>query len=559
MTFSRMHLGMLGVVSIFTGMISPVVKNSNGVFAFPLTNMQIPTYLILLSLAIICILLTARAWTGVKLFAYLILASIGYLFIVSWGGEMRTNNGVLAPNLSWGWVFLTIGMGLLIASVFHKNIGGKHKLSLADHLLGWFSACIVLGLTGLIIAVSYTPELEKSTNGRILENIFGSGGTKTISGVTETKTFPSINNFTFDRKQDTISFFSSSGKEMILVPDGTKFDRLPYAISNIGNTRYIVSADGTISNSSGESIGKAYLPQNTKDGILFYSGNVIKSITQGGINTYSGEYNKVTDIIFSSEGNNFVWKNKTASGYVLVKNGNIIGNEEINISHISINKNANSIMALIENGSGAKYIIKNGIKIEKILTGFIENSIKMNGMNSMYAIEQDGYIGLVYNGVLINRKFDEIREIFLDKDGDGYVYFGRPLGEQSYCLYTRYRGNLCGITGYMNPRLSADGSSVIYAALKDGTWGIYRNASPIISNTGYMSGPDISQDYAFFDITNPSYYLFIKRIDNGYKLYKKGSWIIGNWKDVGLDISFGYDNKIIMSVEDQEGWKIIEF
>lgn len=559
MTFSRMHLGMLGVVSIFTGMISPVVKNANWVFAFPMTNMQIPTYLILLSLAIICILLTVRAWTGVKLFVYMILASIGYLFIVSWGWEIRTNTGVLAPNLSWGWIFLVIGMGLLIASVFHKNIGSKHKLSLADHLLGWFSACIVLGLTWLIIAVSYTPELEKSTNWRILENIFGSGWTKTVSWVTETKTFPSINSLTFDRKQDTVSFFSSSGKEMVLVPDWAKFDRLPYAISNIGNTRYIISADGTISNSSGENIGKAYLPQNTKDWILFYSGNIIKWISQWWIYSYSGEYNKVQDILYSNEWNNFIWKNKTASGYVLVKNWNIIWNEEMNISHISINKNANSIMAVVENWSGAKYIIKNGVKIEKILTGFIENSIKMNGMNSMYAIEQDWYIWLVYNGVLINRKFDEIREIFLDKDGDGYVYFGRPLGEQSYCLYTRYRWNLCGITGYMNPRLSADWSSIIYAALKDDAWGIYRNASPIISNTWYMSESDISQDYAFFDITNPSYYLFIKHVDNGYKLYKKGWWINWNWKDVWLDVSFGYDNKIIMSVEDTEWWKLIEF
>ena len=559
MTFSRMHLGMLGVVSIFTGMISPVVKNANGVFAFPMTNMQIPTYLILLCLAIICILLTVRAWTWVKLFVYMILASIGYLFLVSWGWEIRTNTWVLAPNLSWGWIFLATWMGLLIASIFHKNVGSKHKLSLADHLLGWLSACIVLGLTWLIMAVSYTPELQKNTNWRILEIIFGSGWTKTISWVTQSKAFLSINNLTFDRKQDNINFFSSSGKEMILMPDGIKFDRLPYAVSVIGGTKYTITADGSITNSNGESLGKAYLPQNTKDWILYHTGNIIKWITQLWNNTYSGEYNKVSDIMYSSEWNNFIWKNKTASGYTLMKNGNIFWNEEISITHISINKNGNSVMAIIENWSGAKYIIKNGVKVEKILTGFIENSLKMNGMNSMYAIEQDWYIWLVYNGVIINRKFDEIREIFLDRDGDGYVYFGRPLGEQSYCLYTRYRWNLCGITGYMNPRISADGSSIIYAALKDDAWWIYRNASPIISNTGYMSDGDISQDYAFFDITNPSYYLFIKHIENWYKLYKKWSWVNGNWKDVWLDVSFGYDNKVIMSAEDQEWWKLIEF
>jgi hypothetical protein len=111
----------------------------------------------------------------------------------------------------------------------------------------------------------------------------------------------------------------------------------------------------------------------------------------------------------------------------------------------------------------------------------------------------------------------------------------------------------------MNPRLSPDGTSVIYAWFKDGVWWIYRNATPIIRNTGYPNRDDISQDYAFFDITNPNYYLFIRHTDKWYQLYTKWGWIYGNWKDVGLDVSFGYDNKIIMSVQDDQWWRIIEF
>ncbi len=145
----------------------------------------------------------------------------------------------------------------------------------------------------------------------------------------------------------------------------------------------------------------------------------------------------------------------------------------------------------------------------------------MNGNSSIYAVEQNGYIELVYNGKIIDRKFDEIREIFLDRESDEYTYFGRPLGEQTYCLYTRYRGNICGLSGYMNPRISPDGTGIIFAGLKDGAWGIYRNAIPIIRNTGYPNRDNISADYVFFDITNPSYYLFIRHTNNGYQLYKK--------------------------------------
>ncbi len=68
MTFSRMHLGMLGVVTIFTGMISPVVKNSVGEYPFPLTDMQIPAYLIFLLLAILCILLSVKLWSWIRVF-----------------------------------------------------------------------------------------------------------------------------------------------------------------------------------------------------------------------------------------------------------------------------------------------------------------------------------------------------------------------------------------------------------------------------------------------------------------------------------------------------------
>ena len=182
----------------------------------------------------------------------------------------------------------------------------------------------------------------------------------------------------------------------------------------------------------------------------------------------------------------------------------------------------------------------------------------MNGTERIYAVERDGAVELIYNGTILDRKFDEIREIYLDPNSGGYVYFGRPLGEATYCVYTRYRGNLCGLTGYMNPRQAPD-SSVVYAALVDGAWGIYRNTAPIIRNTGYPNRDDISRDYAFFDITNPSYYLFIRYSDAGYQLYKKGNWVNGIYKDVGLDVTFGYDNKVIMSVQDDAGWRVIEF
>lgn len=54
---------------------------------------------------------------------------------------------------------------------------------------------------------------------------------------------------------------------------------------------------------------------------------------------------------------------------------------------------------------------------------------------------------------VVSRDLTEVREIFLEEDGGSYAYFGRPIGEDRYCLFTRYKGNLCGLQGYMNPTL----------------------------------------------------------------------------------------------------------
>lgn len=553
-----MHLGILGVVGIFTGIISPVIGNTSASFPFPLTDLQIPAYLVLLSLAIICILLTVKSWGTAKFFCLIVLGLIGYLFIKSWNGEVRTLWWTLVQELSWGWIFLTTGSGLLIRSMFDSD-DIDTETSLSDHLIGWLGAVTILALTGLIISISYIPNIHESNKSHIIEWVFWSGWTETRSGITLSAPFSSIEQLIFDRKRDSINFFTSSWTNMVSVPNHVVFDRLPYATTSIWDSTYTINAEWFVSTASWDIIGKAILPQDVEKSILMYSGSTLMGLNSKWIQSYSGEYTSIENITTSKNWKDHIWKSKTGTGYTLFKNGKAILEQQYEIMSIAISPDWDSIMAHTRDTDGSHYIMKNGVKIEKIGTWYIEWTLRMNGTESIYTSEHDNAIELVQNGTILDRKFDEIREIFLDRDGGGYTYFGRPLGEQSYCLYTRYRGNLCGLTGYMNPRQSPDGISIIYAWLKDGNWGIYRNATPIIRNTGYPNKDDISRDYVFFDITNPSYYLFIRWSDDGYRLYKKWAWVEGIWKDVGLDATFGYDNKIIMSIQDKNGWRLIEF
>lgn len=66
MTFSRSHAGMIGIISLFTGMIAPVVSNGTMAYPFPLTDMQILAYLILFLLAIGFYLVSIRRWGGFR-------------------------------------------------------------------------------------------------------------------------------------------------------------------------------------------------------------------------------------------------------------------------------------------------------------------------------------------------------------------------------------------------------------------------------------------------------------------------------------------------------------
>lgn len=558
MTFSRMHIGLLGIVSIFTGVISPVVQNSSASFPFPLTDLQVPAYIILIFLAIICILLAVRYWGWVRFFGMLVLMMIGYLFTMSWNGSVESLSGAPIESLSWGWIFLVIWSGMIINCMF-SNEEEKTPISIWDHLMGWLSAITILALTGLIIWISYSPKNEKINNVNILSAVFWTGKVESISGVMLSTAYPSISNLILERSNDSLSFYVSSGTKMISIPNWLTYDRLPYSTVLIWEVPYTITADGTILSYTGTSLGKAILPQSIQWAIVMEENWVVSILRDTGIQIFPWTYWEILSIIWTKNGKHIVWISKSETGYTLYKDGISISQQENQLTQLAISPDGESIMAMLTESDWTKSIFKNWNKIEKLEKWYIEWSLRMNGNDSIYTIEHDSTIEVIHNGTLLDRKFDEIREIFIENESSNFIYFGRPLGEKTYCLYTRFKWNLCGLSGYMNPRLSPDGTSVIYAWFKDGAWWIYRNATPIIRNTGYPNRDDISQDYAFFDITNPNYYLFIRHTDVWYQLYTKWAWIYGNWKDVWLDASFWYDNKIIMSVQDDKWWRIIEF
>jgi hypothetical protein len=144
--------------------------------------------------------------------------------------------------------------------------------SISDHMIWWLSAITILVLTGVVISISYISKQEYSNNKNILKTIFWTWWIESHSGLTASSPYKSINNLTFDRKYDSINFYTSSGSKMISIPDGISYDRLPYMKTTIWDISYTINADGSIISDDWLNIGKAILPQQVEQSILAQSG-----------------------------------------------------------------------------------------------------------------------------------------------------------------------------------------------------------------------------------------------------------------------------------------------
>lgn len=118
MTLSRTHLTLLGIVSVFTGVISPVVKTAGGVFPFPLTDLQIYAYVVLLMLIVLCLCLAYRAWNLMRIVGLILLVLIVILYIGVMQDGVHTSTGMLTTGLSWGWIFFVIGLICILWSTW---------------------------------------------------------------------------------------------------------------------------------------------------------------------------------------------------------------------------------------------------------------------------------------------------------------------------------------------------------------------------------------------------------------------------------------------------------
>lgn len=567
MSLTRTHIAFLGIISIFTGIIWPGTHSGAILLSYLMTNMRPIIYIILISLILAFAFAAFRRWrfyrfiVSIIILSLVVLASLTAFWYVS-----ASRDSVAASGYSWGWIFLIVWSVLLFWS--YKQRGdetsdGKFSETI-DTIIGIMGGFALACIAWVIILSSLSFFTKGRDSSEILIRHYGSWEVWVLSWEVKIYgSFESLPTIKYSRWEDYLILIYSENKgkyweyrwNTAILSGVLRNDESPYMINN---EVYTIDTDGHVRTSSGRVMLWSRSTEN-RDAIFYKEDGKLEYLTENGRTALSYTGIISSPILMSEDTKTLVWiENKNNLKYV-IKNGVRLWSWSQSISHIALSPNWQNITYLSE-GEGEKIIVRNDIAIGKLPNITLSGTYTSNGAHSIYATKEKENIEVHLDSSRISRWLSEVREVFLEKNGGGsYAYFWKPVGDDKWCLFTRYKGNLCGLEWYMNPRIWADGSSILFAGRKDGVWNIYRNTDSIARDMWYQPS-SIVYDYAFYDLTNPRTYLFISfdPVTQKYSYRKNGKSIPWTWDDVSTEVAFGYDNHILTSAKKDGKWMIIE-
>lgn len=562
MNFSRSHILMLAAISIFTGMIAPAASSAEIVRPYAMTNMQYVAFVVLFSISIL--FLSVNLWTK-KLTNFLVATLITLIFsllFMTIAGFVKNFSGVTLQWLSWGWIFLVTGLVLLFIPMIHSLSDETNEYAVVyERILGFVGAGVLFVMSIFVISIAKINSHEMPSKMTPVSEIFWQK-TETFSGILMTPAFEKLSLIRSDRSLNSLSFIGTQSGASIWYPGKISL-QAPENISKIltiSGKNYIITKNGDVMENK-EYKGKTGETEENAQYVFYQDTNGVLQLVSPTYSThFTAEWSNIDKIIFNPITLDVFWRADIEGGQAIFKNGKKMSEIYPAILRYTINQNGN-LMLVTEDSDHNKIVIKDGVVIHTISADYVRGTLQLNGSDVIYAIHNtdDESYSIVINGSVLDRRLAEIREVFLEKNTNGYAYFGRPKGEDTYCLFTRFKGNLCGITAYMSPSLGADGSDIIFAGNRAGIWSVYKNTNEFITETNYGGKIDISHDYFFFDKTNGRHFVFIEKIPNGYVINKSGKKLDQIWKDIDTEnLNFGYNGTIIVPVQDETGWHIAE-
>lgn len=165
---------------------------------------------------------------------------------------------------------------------------------------------------------------------------------------------------------------------------------------------------------------KDYIVFRSEDGTLHFVSNDLTM-------TFHSETDTPDDFYFNPTTKDLYWRERIGENHQIFKNGKPISEAYPNILRYAVGNDGN-IMLIAENEEYTKLVVKNHTTIHTMREDYVQGTLRMNASDVLYVIKnpEDGSFSVVMNGIVLDRKLDEIREIFLEQNSSGFSYFGRP-------------------------------------------------------------------------------------------------------------------------------------
>ncbi len=574
MFITRIHIAILAAMSVFTGIIAPITSIQGTYIPLPMTNIRIISFIMLFLMVVAFLSAAKQLW---KLYNMLALATtflIGLVLFAFLSGkvEIITSPYGLASSWSWGWVFLLAGVLFFLLQYRTNEKSTEEQSSYHygfDNIIAYTGSFTLLCLMAVIIFASYFQTTRGSGKDYLLHELYGTG-LKVQSWMLVSPSYETIDSLTYTRESG-LAFGYKSHEGYRIFSDKKSFSGLVFEkIATITPNYNSIIVHGWKKWFSGIYTGStAFMTGN--DSMRMVNGEkwdfavMTKSGTKWTIKSTKAEETSFLEgenIEYNSLFNNKLYTLvKTKSWRALYEETQLLwsGSEKIEKVFIS---DKNTFVLFGKNATGEYIAIQNDTKkTQWTLTGIVAGSFESNGKDISYAIKNMSSYMLVMNEKSFSWEFEEIREVFMNKDGETY-FFGKRQGETTWCFYNSKTSLLCNIRGYMNPKLIPEKGSVVFAGVEwqSKYWNIYLNGT-IISETNYAYLGDISKDWFFIDENNLRNYLFF-HFDAGknhYEVMKGKNLLPIPFEDVGIEVYFTPKNHVLFPAKKKEWtWHIIE-
>ncbi len=580
MLVTRVHIALLAVMSVFTGVIAPITQVNGVYIPLPMTNMRMFAFSILFLMVIAFITGARQHWKIYNSIAGITTLLIGVILgaFIGWFLTIQTPPYAHAEIWSWGWIFLFGWVGFFfLQSItkkepFDDSFGIHYSFDLIIAYTGGFT---LLVLTGVIIFASIYQN-NKSEHSFFLNSIYGTG-IKAQSGILVSPGYEEIGDIYWGANAGEFAFAYKKGEKWNVQKDKKTIAWDLSSISHIElqeNTNLIIWKAGEetilqvntgVTRFSKDSMLSFLTRDNATIGwiVKTSSGWVISPIrTQTKEAIMAGSGKNIPIISMNGEWGRFLWWTTQNNSWILRdsarKESITTGSGEL--IQLSMTENGAYFTALIKNMSGSYEVVNDNNKVQPLWNNpSIIGSYKSNGKEYAYSIKSLSGEQIFINGLPFQKElFQEIRNILVWKNGK-IAFFARNMGEKNWCFYTERGVKQCDIKGYMNPRFTQSQNTVLFAAHTENSWKIYKDTS-VLSSTDYSGSDDISKDWFFIDTTSGKHHIFYQydSKDGKYAIIKDGKRIETKFDDVGTDVIFLPNWHSIITAKIKKSWHIVE-